>query len=188
MEIGIFTAGSVRQELCTLPVGHWYIAMSPKVAWDFLYLLLASPDMCDDPTCCGDRTCDVIFRDGEDDNPCRDGASGFGYPDWTPFAELSGYPAASSYTVEVQPAPSAPRCVYRVAQVLPLTNLNGDLCDVCDRQPGDFTCAIRCTEVGQCSDRLMGMAACGNGGACKVKAKLVGCDACPDGGEFCLCQ
>lgn len=53
--------------------------MNPKLNNDWGY---AMARMTNDG--CGDFTCDVLLRDGMDDNPCCAGDAGYGFPDWTP--------------------------------------------------------------------------------------------------------
>ncbi|MCC7291492.1 MAG: hypothetical protein IT449_05460 [Phycisphaerales bacterium] len=82
--------------------------------------------------------------------------------------------------------PPVARCIYEVHKVKLMADECGHVCDACDYTVGDLVCTNECPNGGaDCRTRLKGFNACGNGGACKVIADLVGCDIPPQNCKRC---
>jgi hypothetical protein len=81
--------------------------------------------------------------------------------------------------------PQAPRCTYQItARPKFKSGTCGQPCNSCPYNQGDLLCTIECETSENCRLTIKGFNACDGGGACKIKAGLVGC-AEPDGCRRC---
>lgn len=176
----IFNRYIVKQELCDLGPGRYYISVNPRLTNDWAYSVGSYRN-----DGCGDFTCDVLLRDGEGDNPCCNGQSGYGYPDWTPSRDYWGWNTVISCQVQARFA-DTPMCIYTVTKAKPKAGWCGPACDVCSYSRGDLMCANTCLNgAGECAGTLTGISACANGSVCKVIADFTACDAAPGNCRHC---
>lgn len=96
---------------------------------------------------------------------------------------IAGYAWGGEFAFDS--GPPTPRCIYQVSKVKNKADACGRVCDVCPYVRGDLVCTTECGSANDCASRLRGFNACANGGACKVSADLVGCDAPPQNCKRC---
>ncbi|MCC7293045.1 MAG: hypothetical protein IT449_13370 [Phycisphaerales bacterium] len=122
---------------------------------------------------------DIHLRDGGRGQP------GYGSYTWISSSRF-GYGAGTiSQAVSRWCCGLPAHCSYEVTLVQDLATLEGVTCGACPYIVGDRVCTDRCGYDGDCRGRLRGFSACADAGACRVVARLIGCESPPRECKFC---
>jgi hypothetical protein len=126
----------------------------------------------------------ILTRACNGDKPTYFQSAFFGYPCAVPANQLFGVDACNAIQA-LAGGPAAPRCTYQITARPKLkSGICGQPCNACPYNQGDLLCTVECDTADQCRATIKGFNACNGGGACKVKAGLVGC-AVPNGCKRC---
>jgi hypothetical protein len=118
---------------------------------------------------------------GGEDKPIWFLSTSFGYSPAVPGNVVFGVDYCACMVVFAGGDPE-PHCMYEVAKPKLKNGPCGEVCEVCPYEKGQILCKdIACENSDQCPNKLGGFVGCVGGGACKVKAALIGCEPCwPD--------